>query len=122
MTHCERRLFAVRQGALLGAIAVLVVGCSSGWQVRNVTDVGDGISLDIDSCNATYDVAVEETADRVTVTVNQEDAGEPSADCADEVFVDLEAPLADRTVVVNEEHRDVRDPNDPVGGAADADR
>ena len=99
---------------LLGAISVLVVGCSSGWQVRNVTDVGNGIALDISSCNATYDVSVKETADRVEVTINQEVAGEPSADCADEIVVDLEAPLADRSVIVNDEHRDVRDSEDPA--------
>lgn len=67
------------------------------------------------SCNAIYDVAVEETVDRVNVTVKQVDAGDPSADCADDVFVDLEAPLGDRTVVVNDEHFDVRDLQDPAG-------
>lgn len=115
MERDERRIPGLRQRVLLlGAIPVLVVGCSNGWQVRNVTDVGEGISLDISTCNATYDVAVQETADRVDVTINQEEAGEPSADCADEVFVNLEAPLADRVVVVNDEHRDVRDPQDPA--------
>lgn len=119
LNRCERRLSAVRQGALvLGALTVLDVGCSSGWQGPNVTDGGDGISLDIDSCNATYGVAVEETADRVDVTVNQEDAGDPSADCADEVFVDLGAPLADRNVAVNDEERDVRGRQDPAAERA----
>lgn len=111
----ERRIPGLRQRVLLlGAVLVLVVGCSSGWQVRNVTDVGNGIALDISSCNATYDVAVEETSDRVNVTIEQEEAGEASADCADEVVVDLKAPLADRIVVVNDEHRDVRDSEDPA--------
>lgn len=57
-------------------------------------------------------MAAEETADRVRVTVKQVDAGDPSADCSDDVFVDLEAPLGDRAVVINDEHFDVRDPQD----------
>ena len=99
---------------LLGAVSILVVGCSSGWRVRHVTDVGDALSLEVSSCSATYDVAVEETTDRVNVTLKQREAGEPSADCVDEVVVDLEAPLADRVVVVNDEHRGVREQRDPA--------
>lgn len=95
-------------------VAVLIIGCPTGWQIRSVTEVGDGIALGVSSCNATYDVAVEETADRVNVTVKQVDAGDPSADCADDVFVDLKAPLGDRAVVVNDEHLDVRDLQDPA--------
>lgn len=98
---------------LLAIVVVAAGGCSSAWQVRSVTDVGNAVSLDITSCNATYDVASEETADRVTIAVQQVDPGQVNAECADELRVELEQPLGDRDVVVNGEQREIRDPSDP---------
>lgn len=109
-----RRAHPVRcRSVLVGIVLVGAAGCSNGWQVHNVTDVGKAVSLDISSCNASYDVAAEETTDRVNLTVKQVGAGESTAECADELRVELEEPLGERVVVVNGEQREVREPSDP---------
>jgi hypothetical protein len=101
--------------ALVLAVAVAaVVGCSAGWQVREVTDVDGAVALDLSSCNATYAVTVAETADEVRVGLEQMDAGDRNNDCADELRFDLERPLGDRAVIINGEPHDVIHP-DPAG-------
>lgn len=93
--------------SLPGAAVGLLATCSGGWEVRTVTDVGQALSLDVASCNASYNVAVEEEADEVRVTVEQVDAGDVGAECADEVRVVLDAPVGDREVFVNGDRREV---------------
>lgn len=93
---------------MIAAAVGLLVACSGGWEVRTVTDVGQALSLDVGSCNASYAVTVVEDAEEVRVNIDQVDAGDVGAECADEVRVELDAAVGDRDVFVNGDRREVR--------------
>lgn len=109
----EARACATPSGRVAVHLAIVIglAGCSGdSWHVRGVTAVDGGIAFDIASCNATYDIDVEENADAILITLDRlTPTDPPGAECADEQLVPLSEPLGERDVIVNPEEFEVAD-------------
>jgi hypothetical protein len=93
-----------RSVAAVGAVAVLsalLAGCGSrGADVYAAARSTDGriIRLDVRTCNADLTAAVEETAEKVTVSVEARD-DYSYGDCSDIYIFELDQPLGSRILV-----------------------
>lgn len=85
-------------------LVIVAAACSTDVEIQSATASGDGMNLglSLNSCNRTYNVAVEEE-DVVNVKVTDAKSQSPirlgGEDCADQFGVTLREPLGDRAVV-----------------------
>lgn len=81
------------------AVVVAVSACSSGADVYAAARSPSGmtIRLDVRTCNADLSVEVEETPDRVTVSVTA--LNDTNDDCSDGLVFNLSEPLGERPLV-----------------------
>lgn len=95
---------------------MLLAACSvSGLEIVSVGYNPAHQSLEVNpaSCNASYETALDATADEVRITLTQAEPGEPGNECLDAVVVELDEPLQHRRVIVNGDQRDVNQSDTP---------
>lgn len=89
------------------ALATLVSGCRADANVDEVraTDEPDVLEVIVDTCNADLDVTFDETPDGVVVQARKNDREfffTGSDDCQDAVRIELDEPLGDRQLVLED--------------------
>lgn len=105
---CVRRFArATTAPVVVVALAGLVSGCRADANVDGIlaTDEPDVLEVVVDTCNADLDVTFNETSDEVVVKVRNNDRElfvTGGDDCQDAVRIDLDAPLGDRQLVLEE--------------------
>lgn len=108
-TIMSARRFARATAASVGvlALATLVSGCRADANVDEVraTDEPDVLEVIVDTCNADLDVTFDETADEVVVQARNNDREffvTGGDDCQDAVRLELDEPLGDRQLVLED--------------------
>lgn len=70
--------------------------------MRSVDEHEGSLTLDLASCNATYEVDVQESPGEIHIDVHQlTPTDPPGAECADSERVELADPVGQRAVIVN---------------------
>lgn len=77
-------------------------GAVGEWRVLGIREVDDAIILDLDTCNATYDIAVQENTEEVRISMTLLDPGDVDGDCLDSERIELDRPLGTRTLLLDD--------------------
>lgn len=91
-----------RQLALLGALALVLSGCSQGVDIYRARVSVDGtvVVLAVAACQANATVELDERDDRVIVRVRPHYEDDTvDYDCADAVYFELSEPLGTRLLI-----------------------
>lgn len=98
--------FFVDSIAVVAAV-VLLAGCRQDASIDEVVVTDDPLVIDVivDTCNADVEVTIDETDDEVVLSVRNNDRAlfiTGGDDCQDLVAVELESPLGDRRLVLDD--------------------
>lgn len=99
----------VRRRLRLVVSVLLVAGCSAGGPTTPdvVTASGIGLSLSMPTCNARHSTDVAMSDETIEIGLERVSPGDPNAECADEVLVEVSGGVQGRRVVVNGKTFDV---------------